>query len=205
MADENETPESKLDRLLASWEKKPDESNKELLAELSDVKKQLKEVRETQHAHDKVLEAGAYKEDIKPTIATIGGETNASNRTVHDWLNGEADENPKLKDAWDDREKNPEVFDKMIEDLKPKFKEHIEAESRKVLDIKVDDTGETDEQKANKSAAHASRIVRNEHKPESDAFDKIDWPALGDNEFARESEKVFEAMRNGELKPEPRA
>ncbi len=106
MATDNETPASKLDAFLDDW-KKPEEGNKELAAEVSDLKKQLKEVRETTDAHDKALKADqdaeAYKEDIKPAIATVGGETKASNRAVHDWLNGEADENPKLRSTWDDR------------------------------------------------------------------------------------------------------
>ena len=213
MTDEDKTPESKLNAFLDDWDKKPEEGNKELAAEVSDLKKQLKEVRETTDAHDKALkadqEAAAYKEDIKPAIATIGGETKASNRSVHDWLNGEADENPKLRSTWDDREKNPEAFEKMLEELAPKFKTHIEEEAKNVMGFKDDEPpdqpNESEEEKANRAAAHAMRVARGDNAPAVDEFSKIDWPALSDNEFARESEKVFEAMRNGDLKPEKAA
>ena len=208
MPDDDKTPESKLDAFLDSWDKKPDEGNKEILARMSKLEEDNKALRETQNAHDKVLEAEAYKEDIKPAIATIGGETKASNRTVHEWLNGEADDNPKLRDAWNDREKNPEAFDKMIEALKPKFKEHIEAESKKVLDIKdppEGETTETEEEKANRATSHAARIARNTNAVATDDYEKVDWPSLNDNEFAQMSEKVFADMRSGKLKPEAAA
>ena len=214
MSDDNIEPTSKLNEFLEDWDKKKsDESNKELLADVSDLKKQLAEARKEIGVHDEALKAEAYKEDIKPVITTVKGEEKASDKTVHNWLNGEADENPKLRSAWDDREKNPEAFDKMIDDLAPKFKEYIQGESKNVLDIKDDDPKPADEKPVDESnpdkdlaaLAHAYRIARNTNAVATDDYEKVEWSGLSDSAFAQMSEKVFADMRSGKLKPEKAA
>ena len=208
MPPENDEPTSKLNEFLKDWDdKKSDESNKELLARVAKLEEDNKDLREKTEVHDTALKADAYKEDIKPVIATVKGEEKASDKTVHNWLNGEADENSQLRAAWDDREKSPEAFDKMIEDLKPKFKEYIQAEAKTVLDIKdgdppADPPVEPKDDKDAQSLSHATRIARNANAVATDDYEKVEWSGLSDNEFARMSEKVFADMRSGKLKPE---
>ena len=214
MSDDNDTPASNLDALLEGWDKnKADEGNKELLSRVSKLEEENKDLREQSDVHHKALEAEAYKEDIKPVIATVKGETTAANKTVHNWLNGEADENPKLRSAWSDREKNPEAFDKMLEDLKPKFKEYIEAEAKSVLGVKAEDpppddpneVEDTEKTKEAQALSHATRIARNANAVVSDDYEKVEWSALSDSAFAQMSEKVFADMRSGKLKPQAAA
>ena len=211
MPNENEEPTSKLNEFLKDWDdKKSDESNKELLTRVAALEEQNKDLLAKTEVHDTALKADAYKEDIKPVIATVKGEEKASDKTVHNWLNGEADENPKLRAAWDDREKNPEAFDKMMEELTPKFKEYIQAEAKTVLDIKADDPpadppAEPKDDKDAQSLSHATRIARNANAVATDDYEKVEWSGLSDPEFARMSEKVFADMRSGKLKPEKAA
>ena len=218
MSDDNIEPTSKLNEFLKDWdEKKPDEGNKELLAKVAEQGDQIKELLKTTGDHNEALKAEAYKEDIKPVIATVKGEEKASDKTVHNWLNGEADENPKLRATWDDREKNPEAFDKMIEALAPKFKEYIQGESKNVLDIKDDSKDDKDDKdgKDDKddskddtdllALAHAYRIARNSNAVATDDYEKVEWSGLSEPEFARMSQKVFEDMKSGKLKPEKAA
>ena len=214
MVIENDATASKLDSFLNEWDKqaeeKKDSANTELLARVNKLEEDNKELRQKTDVHDKTLETEVYKEEIKPVIATVGSDTGAEARTVHGWLNEEADKDPKLRDAWNDREKNPEAFDKMIEGLAPKFKEYIQKEAKNILDVKGDDPPadppadppEDKDNKADRSASHASRIARNANAVVTDDYEKVDWAGLGDNEFARMSEKVFADMRNGTLKPE---
>ncbi len=215
MSDDNE-PASRLNEFLDEWKgKKPDEDNKELLAKVAEQGEQIKELLDKDSTRDK---EAAYKEDIKPVIATVKGEEKASDFTVSNWLDGEANKNPKLSAIFENREKNPEAFDKMIGDLTPKFKEYIQAESKKVLGVKDDDTkdnkdeGKTDDTKDDANPdkdlvalAHAYRIARNTNAVATDDYEKVEWSGLSDSAFAQMSEKVFADMRSGKLKPEKAA
>ncbi len=211
MPTENEEPTSKLNEFLKDWdEKKSDDGNKELLAKIAEQGEQIKGLLDKDVTRDK---EAAYKEDIKPVIATVKGEETASDKTVNNWLNGEADADPKLSAIFEKRDENPEAFDKMIKELTPRFKEYIQAEAKNVLDIKDDDPPEktpadppadpkNDKDDADARAlAHAVRIMRNENAPATDDYEKVEWSGLSDNDFARMSHKVFEDMKNGKLKP----
>ena len=211
MPTENEEPTSKLNEFLKDWdEKKSDDGNKELLAKIAEQGEQIKGLLDKDVTRDK---EAAYKEDIKPVIATVKGEETASDKTVNNWLNGEADEDPKLSAIFENRDENPEAFDKMIKELTPRFKEYIQAEAKNVLDIKDDDPPEKTpadppadpkndkDDTAERALAHAVRIMRNENAVASDDYDKVEWSSLSDSEFARMSQKVFKDMENGKLKP----
>ena len=219
MTTENEEPTSKLNEFLKDWdEKKSDDGNKELLAKIAEQGEQIKGLLDKDATRDK---EAAYKEDIKPVIATVKGEETASDKTVNNWLNGEADEDPKLSAIFENRDKNPEAFNKMIEELTPKFKEYIQAEAKRVLDIKDNDDADAlkdakdvkdakdakddKDDAAARTLAHAVRIMRNENTSATDDYEKVEWSGLSDPEFARMSEKVFADMRNGKLKPEKAA
>ena len=213
MPQENEAPESKLDGLLKEWdEKKVDPNMGEVLTRLGKLEEENKDLREKADATEKATkesdEAASYKADIAPVIKTLKGkgedEVNASDEYIEEWINTEGRTNKKLANAWDNRAKEPEALDKIVEELIPKFKESAEKEAMSILNVKPEEIVTDDNaNNADRQASRASRIARNANNGAGgDDYDDVNWAGLTGHEFAEKSQKVFADMRSGKLKPE---
>lgn len=210
MPQENEKPESKLDDLLNKWdEKKVDPNMSEVLTRLGKLEEENKDLRTKADATEKATkesdEAASYKADIAPVIKTLKADINASDEYVEEWINTEGRTNKKLASAWDNRDKEPEALDKIIEELIPKFKEKAEKEAMSILNVKPEELKPDDDNadNADRQASRASRIARNANNGAGgDDYDDVEWSGLSGHDFAVKSQKVFADMRSGKLKPE---
>ena len=211
MSDDNAN-ESELDKLLEGWKSNGAESGmKDMLVRMekleSDNKALLEKSEASEKASQESAEAAAYKEDIVPVVKMLKGDIDATDPFVERWLNEQGNNDKTLAKAWDKRDEEPEVFNKLIEALIPKFKEDAEKEALSILKLRAEDltTEETKETKAEKDGrktAHAVRIARN--NPEAlagDGYENVNWAGLSGNEFAVKSHQVFEDMKSGKLTP----
>ncbi len=213
MSDDN-TNESKLDALLEGWKGNGAESGmKDMVARMdkleSDNKALLAKAEDIEKANKETADAAAYEKDIGPVVKTLKGEVNATPEFAERWLHDVAQKDKKLTKAWDNYSEDPEVFDKLIEALIPKFKEDAEKEALSILNLKPEDLPTEDpedkkETKAEQDArktSHAVRIARNQNEPVGDGYENINWASLSDSEFAVKSHEVFADMESGKLKP----
>ena len=210
MSDENEN-ESQLDKLLEGWKGNGAESGmKDMAARMdkleSDNKALLAKAEDIEKANKETADAAAYEKDIGPVVKTLKGEVNATPEFAERWLHDVAQKDKKLTKAWDNYSEDPEVFDKLIEALIPKFKEDAEKEALSILKLKAEDlpTEDPEETKAEKEArktSHAVRIARNQQEPVGDGYENINWAGLSGNDFAVKSHEVFADMKSGKLKP----
>jgi len=196
---------TKLDEYLNEWSaKKGDGDPAALIARLDALEKDNKTLHDKNDAYEKerqqFAEADAYTRDIKPAVAILKGDSSATDEYAENWLNAMANKDSKLQALWNDRAENREAFEEAVKDLAPKFKEAAEAEAKAILN--VDDDPQNDDP-AGRSLSQAARIARNANLPTGGDLDDIEWGSLSGHDFAVESQKVFAAMRSGELKPIP--
>ena len=208
---ENDGQASKLDDLLQDWDKakegKPSPEIAELSARLGKLEEENKGLREKDEARtaedEKIAEQKAYAEDIKPVLETLRKDGfKASDEFTERWINAEAVSNKKLAKAWDNRAEDSETFDKMVEELTPKFQEAAKKEAQGILDVKDDLEPDNKGTKGDKSISRATRIARSSNDVANDDYEKVDWAGLSGSDFARMANNVYADMRNGTLKPE---
>ncbi len=129
-----------------------------------------------------VSEANAirYRQDMDKTIADIRGDLDpdfADNDFVEAWLDAQARKDPRLAQAWVNRNANPKQFDKVKAELGKALKGKFS---------KLPDRQATDDRAAVTAAVRGA----SNRAPETKA---PDLSRLTDAEFQREKEKMFGA------------
>lgn len=119
-----------------------------------------------------------YRQDMDKTIADIRGDLDpdfADNDFVEAWLDAQARKDPRLAQAWTNRNANPKQFDKVKAELGKALKSKFS---------KLPDRQATDDRAAVTAAVRGATNRAPEAKP-------TDFSKLSDNEFQKAKEALF--------------
>lgn len=165
-AEENNAPD--LDSLLKEFDKT--DSKQESSGE-QDLAKRLEAI-EQERANER------YQSEIKSVAQKIRGDFDhplLEDKFVVRWLEAEAQDDPRIANAWMQRHKNPEAFDKIIKNLGETLKKKIKNSPDEKM---------TESRDALASAVRASSST-------SQSKSEVNWSSLSDAEFHKEKMKLL--------------
>jgi hypothetical protein len=155
--------------------KKPATAKTEVPSDLFDMVKQLHD-RETERIESE--RRREFQADMKETVKQIRGELAediASDRLVRAWIDGMAEDNPKLANAWVNRKNDPKQFARIVEGLSREF--HKEFSRRP-------DPRTSEDRELVSAAVRGASTKAPEDRPPS-------YGTMSDSEFAATIEKQF--------------
>jgi hypothetical protein len=172
-----EKPASLTD-LLDEWDakgEKPPAGNTDVDV---DVRKEIAELRE-------YIAADVDKKAKDDLVSELRGELDVDDFVVEGWIAKQAEDDPRLEDVYDGREKNPARWREVVKSLKPTFEEFVKTR----LSPASNERG----------VGAAVRAAKDSRSGAGLDVDDVDYGSLSDSEFAAEKAKVFRAARAGKL------
>lgn len=131
-----------------------------------------------------------YREVMRDdVIPTVKGDLDVPTDYVEYWVNKQADADPRLMEAWDNRKANPAAFKEVMEALAPKFQSHAEEQFG---------AKRADSSKPGSKLVSAVRSSR-QSTPNDGGFDGVDWVGMSDHDLALKKREVFKAAERGEF------
>lgn len=133
---------------------------------------------EPQQTTDPVAREYIFRQDMDKTIKNVRGDLDAEffdDTFVESWIDAQARQDPRLHQAWLNRQANPKQFQKVVETLGRNF-------SKKYG--KLPDKGATEDREAVSNAVRGAST----RAPEGQA---PDFSRMSNNEFAAAKDRMF--------------
>lgn len=168
-ADAGSKPQPKAPVPAAKPAQKDDASSSELHTMVQSLVQREEERRQAEVKRQ-------YEADMTETVKSVRGSVSGiSDRLVRAWIEGMAEENPKLTNAWIARKDNPQAFNRVVEKLSRDFKKEFE---------KRPDANVTEDREA---VAAAVRGASTETPKAKDP----EYKSMSDAQFAEDTYKKF--------------
>lgn len=133
---------------------------------------------ERDRKRDREEQQRQFEVDMKETVKAVRGDLSAdvaSDRLVRAWIDGMAEENPRLANAWVNRKKDPKAFNRIVEGLAREFAKEFS---------KRPDPNVTEDRESVSAAVRGASTKTPEDKPKN-------YGSMSDNDFAAEVEKNY--------------
>lgn len=131
-----------------------------------------------QQTHDPVAREYIFRQDMDKTIKNVRGDLDAEffdDTFVESWIDAQARQDPRLHQAWLNRQANPKQFQKVVETLGRNFAKKYS---------KLPDKGVTEDREAVSNAVRGASTKAPEGKAP-------DYSRLSNNEFQAEKDRLF--------------
>ncbi len=187
-----------LAKFLASWdddgEGKASPGKGDLKGDQPKGAESAAELRDRLAAMEATLARTDYQNAMGKAVEQVRGDLDVDDFLVEAWLNRKAENDPRIVEVWNNRDRNQAAFDETLRLMSSEFRKYA-VERKLAAGAKGEkDTSDTsgNEAKAARAGARSAGAPRGD-----DQYGSLS--GLDDNAFALKKAEIFKAVQEGRL------